>query len=153
MSSKHKKKTMLLYVKEHKCDLGGYARQLQKFGEEHGLSKKLVFQMTLVIDEVVSNTAAYGYTDCDKHCISVDIHREGNVLVIVIMDTAQPFDLTTAPLPELETPVEDRTKPVGGMGIHLVRSLVDSIEYRHENGKNVLEIRKTIDTDGNDVRQ
>lgn len=146
MSSKHKKK-LLFYVNEQKCDFSGYAKQLKQFAEEHGLSNKFSYQMALVIDEVVTNTAAYGYGDCRKHCISVDLHLEDDVLVIVIMDKAQPFDITTAPLPELHIPVEERARPVGGMGIHLVKSLVDSVEYRREEGKNILELRKTITPD------
>ncbi len=150
MSSKHQK-NVLFYVKEQKCDFRRPAKQLEEFAKLHGLSDKLVYQMTLVVDEIVTNTAKYGYGDCSQHCINVDLHLEDNVLVILIMDKAQPFDLTTAPVPELDIPVEDRRKPVGGMGIHLVRSLVDSIEYRRENGMNVLEIRKTIDpTEFND---
>lgn len=146
MSSKHKKK-LLFYVKEQKCDFSSYTEQLKQFAEEHGLSKKFSYQTALIIDEVVTNTAAYGYGDCHKHCISVDLHLEGDVLIIIIMDKAQPFDITTAPLPELHIPVEKRAKPVGGMGIHLVKSLVDSVEYRREDGKNILELRKTITPD------
>ncbi|TVM19980.1 ATP-binding protein [Oceanidesulfovibrio indonesiensis] len=141
------KQNVRFLVKEQKCDFGSSAGQLEEFARRHGLSDRLAYQMTLVVDEVVTNTAKYGYGDCSQHCINVDLHLEGNVLVILIKDKARPFDLTTAPVPELDIPVEQRRKPVGGMGIHLVRNLVDSIEYRRENGMNVLEIHKTIDPD------
>ncbi|WFS62171.1 SpoIIE family protein phosphatase [Pseudodesulfovibrio thermohalotolerans] len=118
--------------------------KVEALGAEHGLHPKIVFQLTLVLDELTTNIISYGYADFDEHPIDVTISLEGDLLTIRVEDDAEPFNILEAPEPELELPLEERAKPVGGMGIHLVKSMVHGIHYKRENGRNVLTLSKDI---------
>ena len=66
----------------------------------------------------------------------------GKELHITITDTGIPFNLLNAPPPDLTSNLVDR--PIGGLGIHLVRSLMNSVEYERKGGKNRLHLRKDM---------
>ena len=85
---------------------------------------------------------AYGYADDREHEIVVQIRCEDADLVIDIADDARPFDPTRVAPPDLHAPLEER--PIGGLGIHLVRSLMDGMEYRHDGRRNLVRLRKRI---------
>jgi len=118
--------------------------KVEAFGAAHGLSAKVVFHLTLCLDELVTNIISYGYTDFDDHPIDVTVSLEGEEIIIRIEDDAEPFNILEAPEPELSLPLEKRARPVGGMGIHLVKNLMNKIKYTRENGKNVLVLKKTL---------
>jgi anti-sigma regulatory factor (Ser/Thr protein kinase) len=118
--------------------------KVEAFGMERGLHPKIVFHLTLVLDELTTNIISYGYADFDEHPIDVTIELEGDILTIRVEDDAEPFNILEAPEPELDVPLEDRLKPVGGLGIHLVKNMVHDIHYQREDGKNVLTLNKNI---------
>ena len=118
--------------------------KVEAFGEKHGLPMKVVFHLNLVLDELVTNIISYGYTDFDEHPIDVTVGIEGERITIRVEDDAQPFNILEAPEPEFDVPLEDRLKPIGGMGVHLVKNMVTHIDYKREGGKNVLLLTKDI---------
>jgi sigma-B regulation protein RsbU (phosphoserine phosphatase) len=118
--------------------------KVEAFGNAHGLHPKIVFHLTLVLDELTTNIISYGYADFDEHPIDVTIALQGDDLTIRVEDDSEPFNILEAPEPELDLPLDQRTKPVGGLGIHLVKNMVHGIHYKRENGKNVLTLRKNI---------
>jgi sigma-B regulation protein RsbU (phosphoserine phosphatase) len=121
--------------------------EVEEFGLTHGLSPRCVFHLTLTLDELITNIISYGYADFDEHPIDVTISLEGDSVTIRVEDDAEPFNILEAPDPELEVPLDERTKPIGGMGIHLVRTMMDHIEYAREDGRNILLLRKRICND------
>ncbi len=118
--------------------------EVESFGLAHGLPPKSVFHLTLCLDELVTNIIDYGYADFDEHPIDVTITLDGSRVNIRIEDDAQPFNVLEAPDPELDVPLEDRLRPIGGMGIHLVKNMMDRIEYTRADGKNILMLQKNI---------
>jgi sigma-B regulation protein RsbU (phosphoserine phosphatase) len=118
--------------------------KVEAFGNEHGLHPKIVFHLTLVLDELITNIISYGYADFDEHPIDVTIALRGDELTIRVEDDSEPFNILEAPAPELDLPLDERTKPVGGLGIHLIKNMVHGIHYKREKGKNVLTLRKNI---------
>lgn len=118
--------------------------KVEAFGEEHGLERKIIFHLTLVLDEIITNIIQYGYADFDVHPIDVTISLKDTTLSIRIEDDAQPFNILEAPEPELDVPLDDRDKPIGGMGVHLVKSMVHCITYERKDGKNVLTLSKDL---------
>jgi len=118
--------------------------RVEEFGTTHGLHQKIIFHLTLVLDELITNIISYGYADFDEHPIDVSISLDGDALTIRVEDTSKPFNILEAPEPELDIPLDDRKKPIGGMGIHLVKNMVHGIAYARENGKNVLILNKNI---------
>jgi len=117
---------------------------VEAFGEKHGLPMKVIFHLNLVLDELVTNIISYGYTDFDEHPINVRVGIEDDVITIRIEDDAEPFNILEAPEPEFDVPLEERVRPVGGMGVHLVKNMVNHIDYKREDGKNVLVLTKNI---------
>lgn len=118
--------------------------KVEAFSAAHNLPQKVVFHLTLVLDELVTNIINYGYADFDEHPIDVSLSIEGNIFTIRIEDNAEPFNILEAPEPELDTPLDDRLKPIGGMGVHLVKSMVHLINYERKDGKNILTLNKDI---------
>ena len=118
--------------------------KVEAFGNMHGLHPKIVFHLTLVLDELITNVISYGYTDFDVHPIDVTIELQGDDVTIRLEDDSEPFNILEAPAPELDLPLDERAKPVGGLGIHLVKNMVHGIHYERENGKNVLTLHKNI---------
>jgi len=116
-----------------------FARQ---FGNENGWSDSVTFDVTLTLEEIVSNIIIHGGEACRNHPIVIWIRLIGNEAVLVVEDCCNPFNPTTVPPPDLECPLEDRQ--IGGLGIHLVRQVMDDMEYRFESGKNILQMRKQV---------
>jgi serine/threonine-protein kinase RsbW len=114
----------------------------ERFGEEHQLPPEVVMSIHLVLDEVVANIISHGYDDTAEHQIHVTLALDESVLAIRVEDDGRPFDPLAAPPPDLDLPLEER--PVGGLGIHIVRSVMDAVEYQRDGGRNILIMKKTI---------
>ncbi len=114
---------------------------VSEFARAENWSPDLEFQTKLVIEELGVNIVNYGHDDEEGHAIEIEIVSNPESLTIEIIDDGRPFDpLTEAPPPDTRSPLEDR--PLGGLGIHLVRSMVDEISYRREGSRNRLTLVK-----------
>jgi serine/threonine-protein kinase RsbW len=94
------------------------------------------------LDEVVANIINHGYDDTAEHQIRVTLAFDGSELGIRVEDDGRAFDPLQAPPPDLDLPLEER--PVGGLGIHIVRSVMDAVEYQRDGDRNVLIMKKAI---------
>ena len=97
-----------------------------------GLSSKI----NLALEEAVTNVILYAYPPGTEGSMDLDAVREESGLRFTLTDSGKAFDPTAAPEADLSTSVENR--PVGGLGIHLVRTIMDRVSYRRADGKNVL---------------
>lgn len=129
-----------IILKNRLSELSGLAEEVSRFGQDNNLNTEIIHDLNLSLEEIISNTINYGYKDSAGHQISVEIALSGSAISAKITDDAQPFNPLQAPAPELEKPPSAR-KP-GGMGVHLVRNLMDKIEYKREGDKNILIISK-----------
>lgn len=120
-----------------------YAR-VQEFGKSRGLSEKILFQINLALEELVSNIIFYGYTDEAQHRIGITVFLDEGTLNFRIEDDGIPFDPLGFPPPDLECPIEKRK--IGGLGIHFVKELMDDIVYERRGDKNILVLKKKIKT-------
>lgn len=119
-------------------DLLQLVEAIQELGEQDGWPDDLTFRISLVIDELAENVVNYAYEDGSGD-VEVSLTDEEETVVIEIVDEGRPFDpLTEAPEPDLTSPLEDR--PIGGLGVHFTKTLMDEIEYCRESGKNHLKI-------------
>ena len=125
-------------------ELQRLASELERFAQNHRIPEPDIHAFSLSLDELVTNTIAYGYDDQGPHEIRVRLTLANGRLSAEVEDDGRPFNPLTAPQPDLTSAVEDR--PVGGLGIHLVRSLMDHVDYRRESGKNHLMMRKQLST-------
>jgi anti-sigma regulatory factor (Ser/Thr protein kinase) len=113
-----------------------------EYGKAHHISTEIIHDIKLVLEEVVSNIIYYGYEDAQEHQIEIDVVLNQSLLVLTITDDAKPFNPLDAPEPNLDIPFEDRQ--IGGAGIYLMRTLMDTVKYRREQGKNVLVLSKRL---------
>lgn len=123
-------------LKNDLIEIERLAGLVRDFGRENRLSEDLVWEIRLVLEEIVTNIISYGYEDRVGHAINVNIVNTDQAITLKIRDDARPFNLLEQPVPDLEIPIEDRG--VGGMGIHIVREIMDEIDYKREDDSNLL---------------
>lgn len=99
-------------------------------------------KVLLALDEMVSNVIRHGSSPARSGRFSVDVAIDRGLLRIEVVDNGRPFNPLSAAKPALAGSVMDR--PIGGLGIHLVRALMDRVEYRRLKGRNHLSMRVAI---------
>jgi anti-sigma regulatory factor (Ser/Thr protein kinase) len=113
---------------------------LDEFCERHGIPEGPHYHVNIAVEELVLNAITHGRCSPAEDAISIVLTLCGRELEIALSDTGQPFNPLDAPTPDLNRKLVDR--PIGGLGIYLVRSLMNSIEYQHVNGENRVRMRK-----------
>ncbi|MBR4380660.1 MAG: ATP-binding protein [Bacteroidaceae bacterium] len=113
---------------------------IDTFAEEAGIDFSLVMSLQLALEEAVVNVMEYAYPKGTMGKVLITASVEGNDLEFVISDSGKAFDPTAKAEVNVDLGVEDR--PIGGLGIHLVRNIMDSVAYERKNGKNILTLRK-----------
>ncbi len=119
--------------------------RVEQFGRERGLSDGDTSHVHLVLDELVSNIIKYGHDDRREHEIHLRVSLERDLLTISIVDDGKAFNPLEAPAPDLDRPIEER--PIGGLGLFLVKSIMDTLEYHRERDRNIVTLRKRIAED------
>jgi anti-sigma regulatory factor (Ser/Thr protein kinase) len=116
---------------------------VEAFGAAEGLAPEAIFNLNLALDEVVTNVIRYAHDDDGReHPIVVRLSLERGVLTAEVEDDGRAFNPLEKPAPDLSANIDER--PIGGLGIFLVRSVMSSVEYRREDGRNVLTMRKNL---------
>jgi len=111
--------------------------------EENDCSMKANMQIDIIIDELFGNIANYAYApDTGEATVSVDFLDEPKRVAIAFEDSGVPYDPLKKDDPDITLSAEERD--IGGLGIFMVKSMVEEIKYEFENGKNILTIIKKI---------
>lgn len=110
------------------------------FCEETGISKDVCMSLNLAIEEAVVNVMNYAYPMGTVGYVDIEAEADKKIVTFVISDTGQPFDPTKEADADITLPAAKR--PVGGLGIHLVRHIMDSISYEYADHRNILTLRK-----------
>ena len=131
-----------LKVANDLANLPRVAADLEAFCGRHGVPYRDVNRFNLALEEVLTNVISYGFPDGGRHEIDVAIRHRNGALQATVSDDGVAFDPLAQPAPDISAPVEHRT--VGGLGIHLVRELSETIDYRRDGGRNVLSFRLRI---------
>ena len=132
-----------LHIKNDLFEIKRMAEELEDWCHDQSISEDIAFQLDLVLDEMVSNVIRHGIKDSGQHIIQVNLHRDGQQLTLEIEDDGVPFNPFDAPVPDITKPIEER-RP-GGLGVFLVRQMMDSLDYERRNGKNYLLIKKSLE--------
>ena len=114
------------------------------FAAENGLGPSINRRVQLALDEVLNNIATYAYPLSDDGSVDIALEVWPTRLVITLVDDGLPFDPTAVDALAVGAPLEDRQ--VGGLGIHLVRTVMDGLEHNRHARKNVLVMTKRLDT-------
>ena len=114
----------------------------EKFCENNNLSMRILFDLNLSLDELLTNIIHYGFDDEKEHTIIVKLSLYENILEITIEDDGKAFNPLNAKPPNLDQSIED--KPIGGLGIYLVKNLMTEINYKRLKDKNILVLTKIV---------
>ena len=115
---------------------------IEAFCAQHQLPDAIAFAFNLSLDEVVTNIISYAFTDVQEHAIDVRLRLDAGVLHAEVSDDGRPFNPIEVPAPDLDAPIEERR--IGGLGIHIVREMMDTLGYAREGGRNVLRLSKRV---------
>jgi len=129
-----------LHIKNSLASVTAGNEAASRWLTERGAPAEIEYFANLAIEEFATNVIKYGYDDADEHVIEVSLCLSGGELELTMIDDGGAFNPLEAPEPKLNLPVEDR--PVGGLGIHLVRKMADRMEYAREGSKNRLTLHK-----------
>ena len=127
-------------LKNSLAELDFLCRNLETFGQKIGLPKKFIFEINLALDELFTNIISYGFNDESEHSIKVTMTPENEALCIRIEDDGIPFNPIEFETPDVACSVEECK--VGGLGIHIMKKLMDDMGYQRCGKKNILTLKK-----------
>lgn len=124
-------------------EVGRVIDTLEEFGAENGIAPDQALRFGLALDELITNVISYGLAGrTDSTTIRLTIEHESGVLRAELLDDGLPFDPLTA---EIEFPAGDiEDRKIGGLGLTLVRKIMDRLEYRREDGFNRLNMEMNL---------
>jgi anti-sigma regulatory factor (Ser/Thr protein kinase) len=96
----------------------------------------------LALEEHLTNVLTYGFTEGEERWISVRLRVRNNTLCVTVTDTGSPYDPLDAPAVDTSIPLEE--KPIGGLGVHLMKQVMDNLSHTREGRKNVLQMTKAF---------
>jgi anti-sigma regulatory factor (Ser/Thr protein kinase) len=129
-------------LKSKLSELQTLCRHLEDCGDVMELPQKCLLEINLGLDELFTNIISYGFGDESEHQIKFSLAKDRETLVVKVEDDGIPFN----PL-DAAGPVESQDLDsinIGGLGIHLVKKVMDDIDYQRAEGKNKLILKKCV---------
>src|SRR5262245_20779376 len=139
----NKNDELRITLKNRVEEIARLGERLGEFAAVHGLAPNVTYDLNVALEEAVINIISHGYADDREHEILVRIWIESAAVIAEVKDDAPAFNPLTAPDVNVTTPLEERA--VGGLGIHLMRKLMDGVEYRRLEDGNLLILKKQIE--------
>ena len=124
-------------------EIGRMSDFIDQLGEELNLSTEVAFNVHLALEEAISNIIMYAFPEGEEHEFTLTVRRVDNSLILKIIDSGKEFDPTQQPDADVTLSLEER--PIGGLGIFLIRRIMQKVEYRRVDGKNILTMVKMIE--------
>lgn len=133
-----------IVIKNNEEYIPDVLRFIREVLSNKGFSHTFIAFIAVTVDEVLSNIIHYAYTDNETHDIFIRANIKGSVFTLVFEDDGISFNpLLHAAETQADIPLVHRKK--GGLGIYLVSQIMDNIDYKRINGKNVLTLTKTAE--------
>jgi serine/threonine-protein kinase RsbW len=130
-------------LRNHLSELATLCERMEAVGQTLGLPRRCLFEVNLALDELFTNIISYGFQDQSEHFIRVHVSAAPDMLTVVLEDDGVAFNPVERIPPDLPCTLDECK--VGGLGIHLVRNLMDEVTYERRAGTNVLTLKKTIE--------
>lgn len=124
------------------AEVGRVLDEMEVFGEAHDVPMKALLRFNLVLDELITNIISYGFGGETGGQIELRIGLHENMLTADLTDNGRPFNPAEAVLPELGETLEDRD--IGGLGLRLIRTYLDRLDYQRDGGLNRLRIQMNV---------
>jgi sigma-B regulation protein RsbU (phosphoserine phosphatase) len=125
-------------IKNRMSEIAAVNEKFEAFAEEFGIPATTAMKFNVIFDELLNNIVTYAYTDDGGHDIEVRMGLAGKRLTVTVIDDGVPFNPLSEEAPNIAAPLEERE--IGGLGIHLVRNLIDDVSYQRRIGKNVMTL-------------
>lgn len=122
-------------------DLTILVTKLEQFFQENN-TPSISMPMTLILEELYTNTITHGASDGRDVFIEINLGIDKDELIMTYKDNGIPFNVLELPEPDLNASIENRE--VGGLGVHYVKALTDSVEYEYVEKHNVLKMKKKL---------
>jgi anti-sigma regulatory factor (Ser/Thr protein kinase) len=116
---------------------------LKKLLADWAIPPSVEFPLNVALEEVFTNVVKYAFTDGKDHEIELKFKNLGDRLELTLSDDGLPYDPTIKPEPDTTLQAKDR--PVGGLGVFLVKKVMDKVEYQRVNDKNHLILTKNLE--------
>ena len=110
--------------------------------EEAGIDMATTMSLNLALEEAVVNVMSYAYPQGTEGLVDIDVVSGNGHIDFIISDSGQPFDPTDKG--EVDTTLSAEERPIGGLGIHLIRQIMDDVVYEYRDGKNILSMTKKL---------
>ena len=120
------------------------ADQFNSFARAQNLPDKLRQGIQNVLDDLLNNVVSYAYPEPGQHEIRITAEVATRKLTVTVQDDGIPFNPFETTAPDTNLPLEERQ--VGGLGIHLVKKLMDKIDYEHVDGRSTITMIKNLET-------
>ena len=124
------------------AELKKVCAEADQFLQRQKLSPDPVFRIELALEEMVSNVIKYGYDDQEEHDVSIRLEVSDVAVMLMIEDHGHEFNPMLAEKPSLDENISER--PVGGVGIHLTRSMAGHMEYQRSGNCNILTVKVNL---------
>ena len=132
-----------LRLTNHRAALDRLTEFVIEFSRLHGLPEDERSRLLVIFDELLTNVVTHGYEGgVSEGHVEVTLSLEENRLIIEVIDDGRPFDPLATPPPDMDLPLAGR--PIGGIGIAIVRALVDEIGYTRDGNHNRLILGRSV---------
>ena len=115
---------------------------IEEIGDEFSLSPDVTFNLNLVLEEAVVNIINYAYPKEEHENIYLSARLHEGSIILILTDTGKEFDPTTAPEADITLSADERQ--IGGLGIFLIRQIMNEVKYERIEGKNILTLEKKL---------
>lgn len=132
-------------IKNKISELEKVAQFVEEIGEELGLNMELQMNLNLVMEEMVTNVIFYAYPQDEEADIELLAKSDGKELTFVLSDQGKEFDPTAKEDADLD--VNPAERELGGMGIFIVKNIMNKVTYQRLEGKNLLTMTKGLEDD------
>ena len=139
--------SVAVWLRNEASELAKVRDELDRLGRDHPIPERDLIDLQIALDEIVSNVIKYSWSDGTDHEFLVRITLRAAAIILQVVDDGPPFDPRSAPAPT-RRPKADRVSRPGGLGVDLVRKLVDGFDYRRIRGHNQTTLTKKIATAG-----
>ncbi len=129
-------------LKNELSELNALARHLNDWGGAIGLADNSIARINICLDELFTNIVLYGFDDDGEHIVKFALKGDSNFVEINIEDDAKPFNPLEKVDPDFPENVEEAK--IGGLGILIIRKIMDNVTYERSQGKNKLTMKKNI---------
>ena len=131
-----------LQIKNDLGEIGRMSQEIASWCKMQSLPEEIEYEIDLVLDELVSNVIRHGLKDDKAHIIEVNLRCDQHDLILEVEDDGMAFNPLDSPTPDINKPIEERR--IGGLGIHLVRQIMDTLAYERREGKNYMFMKKRL---------